>query len=66
MEGLHEALTRTGRRQLKGTESPMQSKRSGLISIGEIAGGLRLQPATDSHREVVVGLGRPDSGRDAL
>ena len=40
MEGLRETLTRTGRRQLKGTESPMQSKRDGLISIGEIAGGL--------------------------
>ena len=40
MEGLREALTRTGRRELKGTESPMQSKRDGLISIGEIAGGL--------------------------
>ena len=51
MEGLREALTRTGRHQLKGTESPMQSKRDGLISIGEIAGGLRLQPATHQPRQ---------------
>ena len=28
----------------------MQSKRDGLISIGEIAGGLRLQPATHQPR----------------
>ena len=66
MEGLREALTRTGRHQLKGTESPMQSKRDGLISIGEIAGDRASAGGSDSWNYDQLGprtFGDSDSNR---